>query len=514
VRNGGPSTPLDGALRAVVAADRLALSESLEGDEELLHRRLTVFYGYFAGLVLMSWVASVNSAAPVGWDPAVVTLILRIQGVLALILAGVFAALKLPVRTGRMLRILDAVATLATAFAAGVAVSVVPHTLSIDVSAVAFFILFFALRAALVPSRPWVATLVTALCAIPFIVGIAAMYRRAGAPLAADAAGATQSVIAQFVAAVGGVSVVSKTFYGLRGVVESAIQLGQYVVHEKIGEGGMGAVYRASHAMLKRPTAIKLIAPDRGGGVATARFEREVMAASRLSHPNNVAIYDFGRTRGGAFYYAMELLEGEDLGRLVEREGPQAERRTLRILQQVSAALTEAHHAGLVHRDVKPENIMLCSRGNVADFVKVLDFGLVKDAAASGATKLTNDGSIAGTPLYMAPESIAAPETVGPPADSYAFGCVAYFLLTGKPPFYGTNLVEICAAHLHSVPAAPSTRAPGRVSARLDALVLRCLDKAAARRPTMAELNEHLQRALDSERAGAHGSSPSSTMPS
>jgi serine/threonine-protein kinase len=159
------------------------------------------------------------------------------------------------------------------------------------------------------------------------------------------------------------------------------------------------------------------------------------------------------------------------------------------ILQQVCAALAEAHHAGLVHRDVKPENIMLCTRGNIGDFVKVLDFGLVKDAAASADVKLSNDGSIAGTPLYMAPESIVSPEEVGPPADSYAVGCVAYFLLTGKPPFPGNNLVEVCAGHIHGVPEAPSTHAAAPVSPGLDALVLRCLDKDPTNRPGMAELS-------------------------
>jgi serine/threonine-protein kinase len=502
-------TQLDGALRAVVAADRLALSESLEGNEELLHRRLTVFYGYFAALVVFSWLASLATPAPPGWESGALTRILLCEGVLACVLAGVFVALRFRIWEGHGLRVLDAVATLATALAAGVALAMVPQALSVDVSAVAFFILFFALRAALVPSRPWVATLSAALCAIPFTMGIAIMYRRAGTALVADPASAISTVIANLVAAVGGVFIVSRTFYGLRGVVERAVQLGQYIVHEKIGEGGMGAVYRASHAMLKRPTAIKLIAPDRSGETATARFEREVMAASRLSHPNNVAIYDFGRTRGGVFYYAMELLDGEDLGKFVERRGPQTERRTVHILEQVCAALAEAHEAGLVHRDIKPENIMLCTRGSVRDFVKVLDFGLVKDAAASADVKLTNDGSIAGTPLYMAPESILSPEAVGPPADSYALGCVAYFLLTGKPPFPGNNLVEVCAGHIHGVPEAPSKHAPSRVSPELDALVLRCLDKRPAERPAMSELSELLTRAGDAERAAGAGSATS-----
>jgi hypothetical protein len=509
-RRGVPSIPLDGALRAVVAADRLALSEGLEGDEALLHRRLTVFYGYFAALVAISWIASVSTDAPADWDPVALRRILRVQGIQALILSGVFIALKFRVRQGLPLRILDAIATGATALAASVALAVVPRVSSVDVSAVAFFILFFALRAALVPSRPWVATLVAALSAVPFTVGIALMYRRAGTTLVADPIAATSNVVANLVAAVGGVFIVSKTFYGLRSAVERAVQLGQYVVHEKIGEGGMGAVYRASHALLKRPTAIKLIAPSRAGENATARFEREALAASRLSHPNNVAIYDFGRTRGGVFYYAMELLDGDDLGGLVEREGPQAERRTVHILQQISAALAEAHAAGLVHRDIKPENVMLCTRGSDRDFVKVLDFGLVKDVTSTGDVKLTSEKSITGSPLYMAPESILAPETVGPPADSYALGCVAYLLLTGRPPFGGDNLVAVCSGHIHGVPDAPSIHAPFPVSPELDAMVLRCLDKSAAERPSMTEIHALLMAAADAHRAGPTGSTPRS----
>jgi hypothetical protein len=498
VRTPALLSDLDGPLRAVVAADHLAMSEALEGNEELLHRRLKVFYGYFAALVGASWVASVNSDPPVGWEPGPTALILRIEGVLALILAGVFVVLKFWVPSGRLLRVIDASATLATALAGGAAVAHVPHALSIDVSAVAFFILFFTLRAALVPSRPWLATLIAALCAVPITIGIAVMYRRAGPPFVVDAPAATSTVIANFLAVIGGVFIVSKTFYGLRSVVERAVQLGQYIVHEKIGEGGMGTVYRASHAMLKRPTAIKLIAPDRGDK-ANARFEREVMAASRLVHPNNVAIYDYGRTRGGVFYYAMELLDGEDLARLVEREGPQAERRTVHILLQLSAALAEAHAAGLVHRDIKPANVMLCTHGNVRDFVKVLDFGLVKDAAAD--VKLTNDRVIAGTPLYIAPESIVSPDTVGPAADCYALGCVAFFLLTGKPPFPGDNLVQVCADHIHRAPDAPSAQAPSRVSSPLDALVLRCLAKTPEERPGMIEIHELLAQAADRDRA-------------
>jgi serine/threonine-protein kinase len=317
------------------------------------------------------------------------------------------------------------------------------------------------------------------------------MYRRAGIAIVPDADAATLAALRSMVAGVGGVYLVAKTIYGLRSAVEKAVQLGQYVIHEKIGEGGMGAVYRASHAMLRRPTAIKVIPPDRAGETATARFEREVMTTSRLTHPNNVAIYDFGRTRGGVFYYAMELLDGEDLGRLIDREGPQSVERTRHILRQVAAALAEAHEAGLVHRDVKPQNVMLCTRGGVRDFVKVLDFGLVKDVGAASDVKITSERSITGTPLYMAPESILLPESVGPAADIYAVGCVAYFLLTGRTPFEGDNLVAVCAAHVHTVPEPPSTYAP-EVPPQLDALVLRCLEKNPELRPTTHELEAAL----------------------
>jgi hypothetical protein len=478
----------DRALSAIVAADRLALSEAVEG-KELLQRRLTVFYGYFALLGVLGAIVGHVRRFPADVDPRVLALLLNVQGAHALVLCAVFVALRSRVHEPPLMRALDAVATVSTSVTAAVALSIVPYALTVDVTAVSFFILFFALRAALVPSKPWLAALVAAVSAIPFTIGLANMYRNVLVP---DPWGATFAALRAMIGGIAGAYVVSKTIYGLRRVVEQAVQLGQYVVHEKIGEGGMGAVYRASHAMLKRPTAVKLIAPERAGATATARFEREVMAASRLSHPNNVAIYDFGRTRGGVFYYAMELLDGLDLSRLVEHEGPQSVSRTLHILRQVVAALGEAHDAGLIHRDVKPENVMLCTRGGVRDFVKVLDFGLVKDVATSGAMKITAETSIAGTPLYMAPESILAPDTVGPPADVYAVGCVAYFLLTGRPPFAGNNLVEVCSAHLHTLPESPSSHAPVSVPSELDALILRCLEKDPPRRPTTRELGERL----------------------
>jgi eukaryotic-like serine/threonine-protein kinase len=288
----------DATLSAIVAADRLALSEVTEG-KELLHRRLTVFYGYFALLGALAAIGGWTRRVLVDVEPRMLVFVLRLQMAHALILCAIFVALRFRVREPRLVRGLDVVATVSTSVTAAVTLSVLPRALSVDVSVVSFFIL----RAALLPSKPWLATLVAAVSAIPFTIGLASMYRRALVP---DPEQATWAALRAMVAGIAGVYVVSKTIYGLRRVAERAVQLGQYVVHEKIGQGGMGVVYRASHAMLKRPTAVKLIAPDRAGETATARFEREVSAASRLSHPNNVAIYDFGRTRGGVFYYAME----------------------------------------------------------------------------------------------------------------------------------------------------------------------------------------------------------------
>lgn len=280
-------------------------------------------------------------------------------------------------------------------------------------------------------------------------------------------------------------SLASRTIFGLRREVREARQLGQYQLVEKIGEGGMGTVFRAHHALLRRPTAIKLLPPDRNGPEDVARFEREVQLTASLSHPNTVTVFDYGRTPDGTFYYAMELLDGQNLEQIVESSGPLPVARAIHVMRHVAAALVEAHGAGLVHRDIKPANVLLCRHGGALDVVKVVDFGLVKRLhGAEGDGAESRIERITGTPLYLSPEAIARPATIGPASDLYALGAMTYYLLTGTPPFRADTVVEVCAAHLHKAPE-PLT---GRVAvpAPLEDLVLACLAKDPAARPADA----------------------------
>jgi serine/threonine-protein kinase len=250
--------------------------------------------------------------------------------------------------------------------------------------------------------------------------------------------------------------------------------------------------------MLRRPTAIKLLPPQKFGARSVARFEREVQLTARLTHPNTIRIFDYGRTPDGIFYYAMEYLDGANLADVVDEGGPMPPARVIHILDQVAGALAEAHGIGLIHRDIKPANIFLTEQGGIPDVAKVLDFGLVKQVGETGPDPLTQADTLTGTPLYMAPEAITSPDLIDARTDLYALGAVGYYLLTGHDVFTGRTVVEVCSHHLHSMPVPPSERLGTAVDADLEELILRCLEKDPAERPPDSR---SLQRALRACRA-------------
>jgi len=286
----------------------------------------------------------------------------------------------------------------------------------------------------------------------------------------------------------------SYIIYGLTQKASAAQQLGQYTLDRKIGAGGMGTVYLAHHVLLRRPTAVKLVHGDRVTPEALERFEREVQHMSQLTHPNSVAVFDYGHSLDGTFYYAMEYLGGGvDLDELVRKYGPQPSDRVASILAQICGALHEAHLAKLIHRDVKPANIILCERGGRPDVAKVVDYGLVKEFTADTGT---SGQVVLGTPAYMAPEAMTDPSNIGPAVDLYAVGAVGYFLLTGQPMFKGKTAVDVCIQHVTKPVTPPSQVAAHHVSPSLEQVIMKCLAKAPGDRYASARELESALRAL------------------
>ena len=286
----------------------------------------------------------------------------------------------------------------------------------------------------------------------------------------------------------------ARVVYRLGTEVSEARELGSYRLVERLGEGGMGEVWRAQHRLLARPAAIKLI---RGGGAgnvgasdeAMRRFEREAQITARLSSPHTVQLFDCGIADDGRFYYVMELLNGLDLETLVRRYGPLPAERVIYLLRQVCHSLAEAASYGLVHRDIKPANLFVSRYGGECDFVKVLDFGIAKEVdhmMETGVIGLTREHGLRGTPAYIAPEQALGGPGIDSRADIYAVGCVAYFLLTGQLVFTGDTPMAVVVHHAHTPPTRPSERSELPIPAAFDRLVLACLAKNPAERPQSA----------------------------
>jgi eukaryotic-like serine/threonine-protein kinase len=294
----------------------------------------------------------------------------------------------------------------------------------------------------------------------------------------------------------------SHVVYGLGTAVRKARELGSYRLVERLGQGGMGEVWRARHRMLARPAAIKLIRPELLGArdaesrhVLLRRFEREAQATALMRSPHTMELYDFGIAEDGTFYYVMELLDGFDLDRLVERFGPLPPERAVHLLRQICESLAEAHEAGLIHRDVKPANVYVCRYGREVDFIKVLDFGLATRGpmAQQQDDRLTAGDSAGGTPAFMSPEQALGDEQVDARSDLYAVGCIAYWLLTGTVVFTGATPIETIVMHASREPEPPSRRIGRTIPADLEAIVLACLAKDPANRPrSAAELSARL----------------------
>jgi serine/threonine protein kinase len=281
--------------------------------------------------------------------------------------------------------------------------------------------------------------------------------------------------------------------------------LGMYELESRIAQGGMGEVWRAKHQLLSRPAAIKLIKPhanDSGeleiDAISIKRFEREAQVTASLRSPHTVQLYDFGVTRSGTFYYVMELLEGTDLESLVRDHGPLEPARVVNVLEQTLDSLAEAHSHGLVHRDIKPANLHLSERGLEKNFVKVLDFGLVKLDRADGVNRsLSRADRITGTPAYLAPELVTGQGSVDGRADIYALGCVAYYLLTGRLVFEGDSALQVAVAHAMEAPIPPSQRVDLHIPKDLERIVMACLEKDPERRPRTAVALLEMLRALE-----------------
>lgn len=490
-----PATTPQDKERTVALVPRAAITKARPG-RETLQKRLLLFLlvlcsllaGLYGGGILLTLAVAPKYFLEIHLHPAKIFNL----GLLALMAFGLLVLKRRVFQEGALIAI-DALITMVFVSSGSLAVATLPRAYSLQELPLMFLIFTLMLRSALVPSPTRRTVWIGMLPVVPVLTAVYVISQGVELPPQFLPVHVTLGAFGWCVASISITAVTSRIIYGLHEQVEDARKLGQYTLLEKVGEGGMGSVFRARHAMLRRPTAIKLLLPDRAGPENLARFEREVQQTSRLTHPNTVAIYDYGRTPDGLLYYAMEYIDGLSLEDLVESYGPLPASRAMFILRQAAEAIAEAHDMGLIHRDIKPGNVLLCERGGLSDVVKVVDFGLVKDLRVTDEITLTQDNILTGTPLYLAPESIVGNSPLDARVDLYALGGVAYFLLTGAPVFNGRSVLEVCSAHLQTPPVPPSLRSRFPVPPELDEIVLRCLEKSPSKRPSSArELAEAL----------------------
>jgi plasmid stabilization system protein ParE len=421
------------------------------------------------------------------WGPSVLGI------AVALLLAVVIRSARLPLPTvmnlGLAFEIASSYAIAAAEFADPILLDT--HSGFAGLSWVAVWVVLFTV---VVPTSPLRAmlTAVASVSSVPVIIGL--MMATGITTFRLDPAQFFFGLVFPYLLVVGMAYVGARVVYHLGTEVKRAREMGSYRLEEKLGEGGMGEVWRARHRMLSRPAAIKLIRPSYAGdaraGVseeAVRRFEREAQVIARLRSPHTVELFDFGVATDGAFYYVMELLDGLDADSLLRHFGPTPPERAIHLLRQVCHSLSEAQSCGLVHRDIKPANIFLCRYGEEYDFVKVLDFGIVGAVRDAADTSLvhTRENAVRGTPAFIAPEQALGTD-LDWRADIYATGCLAYWLLTGQFVFTADTSMGLLLQHAQTPPAPPSARTDLPIPPALDDLVLSCLAKDPAKRPQSA----------------------------
>jgi eukaryotic-like serine/threonine-protein kinase len=497
------------------ARDPTAREISLGFPEDLLRqsagrlRVLALLYAFFffiAG-ILPALVVPDDRARFLGsfvrWGPSVLGI------AAAVLVAAVVRSPRVPppaaMKLGLAFEIVTSYAIAATEFADPVTLETQRGFLGL--SWVAVWVVLFTVVVPTSPRRAVVAALAS-VSSVPVVIGL--MIASGATSLRIDPALFFLGLVFPYLVVVGMAYVGAHVVYRLGTEVKRARELGSYRLEEKLGEGGMGEVWRARHRMLARPAAIKLIRPSFGGNVrvgvsdeavrrAVGRFEREAQVIARLRSPHTVELYDFGIATDGAFYYAMELLDGLDADSLLRRFGPVSPERAIHLLRQVCHSLSEAQSCGLVHRDIKPANIFVCRYGEEFDFVKVLDFGLVRAVRDPAHTSpiYTRESAVIGTPAFMAPEQAMGIDVDGR-ADIYSTGCVAYWLLTGQLVFAAENPLGVLVQHVERAPTPPSARTALPIPRALDDLVLSCLAKDPANRPQSArELSLRLAEVED-----------------